>query len=219
MDFGNNQMRLKHSILAKYSVVLALSPLAVWFSQQAATAHQDNLRRYIDCNFGRNISIQESAERAQPFVRSVSTADGSKQVTVQHGFSLHIAYARTPFVNFKAERLASFGSAKATLIRSLKYLAEASSDMETKIPRQFSLNGFDVHAIDRATLSGGVQSVILLFRDADQTVVTLYILNTPPEAPQFSNIAQYRALRDEFVRTYTACAAKNLGSRPPGRAR
>ena len=211
-------MRLKHSILVKYFIVLTLSPLAVLFSQRAATAHQDNLRRYIDCNFGRDISIQESDERAQPFVRSVSTAEGPKQVAVLHGFSLHIAYASTPFVNFKAERLASFESAKGTLIRSLRFMAEASSGMEAKIPRQSSLNGFDVHAIDRATLSGGVQSVILLFRDADQTVVTLYIVNTPPEAPQFSTIGQYRALRDEFVQTYTACVAKNLRSRPPGRA-
>lgn len=203
-------MRLKYSTLVKLSIVLVLSPLAVLFSQQAATAHQDNLRRYIDCNFGRDISIYESAERAQPFVRSIGTTEGSEQVTVLHGFSLHIANANTPFVNFKAERLAGFESAKGTLIRSLRFMAEASSDIDAKIPQHASLNGFDVYAIDRAKLSGGVQSVILLFRDADQTVVTLYVLNTPPEAPQFSTIGQYRALRDEFVQTYTACVTKNL---------
>ena len=52
----------------------------------------------------------------------------------------------------------------------------------------------------------------VLYREDDETVVTLYILNTPPEAPQFSTIEQYRELSDAFVQSYTACAAKNLKS-------
>lgn len=205
-----------------YRRALTLLPLAGMLSSRAAVAQRaitqtDNLRQYVDCNLGPKISVEESDERDQPIVRSVSTAEGAKEVTVLHGVSLHIAYAGTPFVNFKAERLASFALAKRDLIQNLRFMAEGTSDMEAKTPRRSSLNGFDIYAINRTTLSGGVESVYLLFRDADQTVVTLYILNTPPEAPQFSTIQQYRALRDRFVQTYTACAGNKPGRRSPGR--
>jgi hypothetical protein len=205
-------MRFNYLLPAMFRRALAILPLAVMLSSQTGTAQTDNLRQYINCNFGSRISIEESDENARSFVRAVNTADGSKDVVVRHGFSLHIAYVGTPFVNFKAERLASFDSAKRNLIQSLN-LATASGDMETKAPRRSSLNGFDIYAINRARLTGGVQSMYLLFRDTDQTVVTLYILNTPPEAPQFSTIEQYDALRDRFVQTYTACVARNLGTR------
>lgn len=201
-----------------YRTALTLLPLAVMLSARPAAAQADNLRQYVDCNLGDKISVEESDERAQPFVRSVVTAEGPKDITVLHGLSLHIAYAGTPFVNFKAERLASYDSAKRNLIENLRVMAEGTRDMEAKTPRRSSLNGFDIRSINRTTLSGGVESVYLLFRGADQTVVTLYILNTPPEAPQFSTIEQYRVLRDRFVQTYTACVGKKLGRQPSGRA-
>jgi hypothetical protein len=176
----------------------------------SSTGRQDDLRSYLACDLGDNFAIVETEERAKPFVRSVSTSHGSKEIRVLHGFSQHIAYVGTPFVNFKAERLEGFAVTKQTLIESLRKMAEGTRDMESTTPRESSLNGFDVRAIDRTKLSGGVQSVYLLFRDADETVVTLYILNTPPEAPQFSTVEQYRALSGAFVQTYTACVAKHL---------
>jgi hypothetical protein len=211
-------MWFDYPLPAMYRRALTLLALAVMLSPQTGTAQTDNLRRYIGCNFGAKVSVEEADDHAQPFVRSVSTAEGSKEVLVLHGLSLHIAYAGTPFVNFKAERLASFDSAKKNLIRSLTLLTKDSREMEANAPRRSSLNGFDIYVINRTTLTGGVQSMYLLFRDVDHTVVTLYILNTPPEAPQFSTMEQYRALRDRFVQTYTACVARNLGAQPSGRA-
>ena len=207
-------MRFNYSLPAMFRRALTLLPLAVTLFPRTGTAQTDNLRQYVDCNLGAKVSVEESDERAQSFVRSVNTAEGSKDIVVRHGFSLHIAYVGTPFVNFKAERLASFDSARRSLIQNLSLLTAGNREMEGNAPRRSSLNGFDIYAINRTTLTGGVQSVYLLFRDADQTVVTLYILNTPPEAPQFSTIQQYRVLRDRFVQRYTACVATNLGRRP-----
>lgn len=209
---------LINSILVTCRRVQTLLSLAVMLSSQTANAQTDNLSQYVACNLGGKVSVEESAERAQPYVRSVGTAHGPRDVVVLHGISLHIAFAGTAFVNFKAERLASFDSAKLNLIQSLRVAAEGTSDMESKTPRRSSLDGFDVHAINRTTLSGGVESMYLLFRDVDKTVVTLYLPNTPPEAPQFSTIEQYRAQRDRFVQTYTACVAKKFKGRPSGRA-
>jgi hypothetical protein len=200
---------MRHSIVAKSWLALTLLPVAVVFSQQTP-AREDNLRRYVDCNFGKAFEVVESAERDQPFVRSIGTSKNRREIVVEHGFSLHIGYAETPFVNFKAERLGSFALAKKQLIRELSTMAEGTPDMESNTPRRSALNGFDLYVIDRTKLSGGVQSVYLLFRDADQTVVTLYVLNTPPESPQFSTIEQYHALSNSFVQIYTACVAENL---------
>lgn len=96
---------------------LPLAPLA---SQRVAPAQQDHLRRYVDCNFGDKIWVVESTERGEPFVRTVGTTEQPKDVVVLHGISLHIVYAGTPFVNFKAERLGSYDSAKKSLIQDLQ---------------------------------------------------------------------------------------------------
>jgi hypothetical protein len=203
-------MQIKVSIAARCWVTLSLVSLAVILCRQTAVARQDNLRRYLACNLGNKLEDVETEERAERFVRSVNTSGGLKVIVVLHGFSQHIAYAGTPFVNFKAERLDGFAQTKQNLIESLKFAAEGTQDMESTTPRETSLNGFDVYVIDRTKLSGGVQSMYLLFRDADETVVTLYILNTPREDPRFSTVEQYRALRDAFVQSYAACVAKNL---------
>jgi hypothetical protein len=69
-----------------------------------------------------------------------------------------------------------------------------------------SMNKLEVYGINRRHLAGGVLSLYLFFSDEDLTVVTLYILNTPPENPKFRTMEQYRALRDEFLKNFAACA-------------
>lgn len=173
----------------------------------AALQKPDNLIRYAytECKLGRFV-VQESSERVRPFTRSIQTANGDRPIEIVHGISLHITYEGTPFVNFKAERLANtYADGKQVLIENLKYLT-AQPDMESAEPKRLSMNGFEVYGINRKQLAGGVLSIYLLFRDVDQTVITLYLLNTPPEAPKFHTIDQYRSLRDEFLKTYTACA-------------
>ena len=147
-------------------------------------------------------------------MRPVTTMDGNDLVEVAQGWSLHIAYNETPFVNFKAERLGktSYSRDKQTLISNLEYSATGSQGMESNKPQQSSLNGFDVYSINHKQLEGGVSSIYLLFQDSEQTVVTLYLLNTPPEAPQFKTIEEYHKLRDSFLNAYSACASKHLKS-------
>lgn len=174
----------------------------------------DNLDRYTACKFEGKIAIAESAERAQPFLRPVDTESGQKTVEVVHGYSLHIAYDGTPFVNFKAERLGagSYKRDKETLIGNLSHLAANTPNMESQQTQQASLNGFEMYSVSRKELAGGVLSIYLLTRDADNTVITLYLLNTPPQDPKFRTMAEYRKLRDDFLNSYTACVNKNLES-------
>ena len=181
----------------------------------------DNLPKYVSCQFGEKVKVQESAERATPFLRPIETQSGNGTVNIAHAFSLHIGYDATPFVNFKAERLdwSNYQQDKKTLLRQLTDLT-STQDMESSKPRPSSLNGFDLYGINRKQLEGGVLSVYLLFRDVDHTVVTLYFLNTPPEDPKFRSIEQAHKLRDDFLSTYTSCVNRNLQQsiRDPDRA-
>jgi hypothetical protein len=179
---------------------------------QGNFAEKDNLQQYTACQFGEKTAVEERAERGQPFLLPVNTSTGESTVEIVHGFSLHIAYDKTPFVNFKAERLGRPGYErdKQILIDSLVYSAAHTPDMESLKPKQATLNGFELYSIARKQLAGGVLSVYLLFRDADRTVITLYFLNTPPEDPKFHTVEQYSRLRDAFLGDYTSCVSKNL---------
>ncbi|HSK45041.1 MAG TPA: hypothetical protein VLA83_14270 [Candidatus Binatia bacterium] len=164
----------------------------------------DHFDDFQKCKLGR-FEIVESSEIERPFIRAVPSAKGDQQINVTHGLSLHIAYEQTPFVNFKAERLGNYADDKKALIESIKYLG-SQTDMEPGEPKLSSMNGLEVYGINRKHLAGGVLSVYILLRDEDLTAVTLYILNTPPESPKFRTMEQYRALRDEFLKNFAACA-------------
>lgn len=173
---------------------------------------KDNLKSYVNCEFGDKYQIEDSVERSQAFMRSVATMDGKDVVEVSHGWSLHIAYDGTPFVNFKAERLgkSNYQRDKNALISNLGYAATTSKGMESNKPQQSPLSGFDLYSINRKQLEGGVLSIYLLFQDSEQIVVTLYLLNTSPEAPKFRTMEEYHKLRDNFLNSYVACAGKHL---------
>jgi hypothetical protein len=171
----------------------------------------DNLSHYAQCGFG-EFSIEESSERDRPFIHTVSTAEGNREIEAFHGITLHIAYQGTPFVNFKAERLGnSFEKDKQALIESLQTLG-AEPDTEAARPWPLKVDGFEVYGINRKKLAGDVLSIYLLFHDADMTVVTLYLLNTPPETPKFHTLHEFRVLRDLFLKTYTTCTGPLIGS-------
>lgn len=188
------------------SIFLLLLPFSL------PAQEKDNLNSYVNCEFGDKYQIEDSVERSQAFMRPVSTMEGKDVVEVAHGWSLHIAYDGTPFVNFKAERLgkSNYLRDKNALISSLEYAATTSQGMESNKPQQSSLGGFDLYSIDRKQLEGGVLSIYLLFQDSEQIAVTLYLLNTPPEAPKFGTMEEYHRLRDNFLNSYVACAGKHL---------
>lgn len=188
--------------------LILLSPL-LRSTQQ--TEDTDNLRSYIACPFGDKYQVEESVERSQPFMRPVVTPNGENVVEVLHGWSLHIAYDHTPFVNFKAERLgkSNYLRDKKTLISNLEDAAIHTAGMQTTKPGGAAWNGLEVYSINRTQLEGGVLSIYLLFRDSDRVVVTLYLLNTPPEVPKFKTIEEYYAVRDGFLNSYAACISKH----------
>lgn len=169
----------------------------------------DNLNQYTRCGLG-EFSVEESSERDRPFMRTVPTAKGEQEFEVLHSLTLHVTFEGTPFVNFKAEKLGNeYATKKQVLLDSMQYLSE-EPDTKAAKPWPATMNGFEVYGINRKQLTSDVLSLYLLFHDSDMTVVTLYLLNTPPETPKFRTLKQYYALRDQFLRTYTTCTGELL---------
>jgi hypothetical protein len=50
-----------------------------------------------------------------------------------------------------------------------------------------------------------VLGLYLLLDDASRMVTTIYFLNQEPKDRSFQTIEEYRAMRDRFLATYTAC--------------
>jgi hypothetical protein len=51
--------------------------------------------------------------------------------------------------------------------------------------------------------------IYVLFSDADHTIVTFYFINQNSKRKRFETIEDWRIVRDEFLKTYTACAKNN----------
>lgn len=171
----------------------------------ALAGSPDNLSHYTQCDFG-PFKVEQSSEMDRPSNRTVWTAKGDQKIEVAHSISLHIAYEGIPFVTFKAEKLGTaFAASKQTLIDSVQYVG-ARPEMEAVTPWPSAMSGFEVYGINRKEIAGGVLSIYLLFRDADQTVITLYMVNMQFETQKFGTMEEYRVLRDRFLNVYTACA-------------
>jgi len=94
------------------------------------------------------------------------------------------------------------------LIDNFDYML-ASGDGST---RNYGLkpmqHGVDVRGLDREKLEGGVLGVYLLLDDSLRMVTTIYFLNQEPKDRSFQTMAEYRAMRDRFLSTYTACVGR-----------
>jgi len=179
----------------------------------ALAGSPDNLSHYTQCDFS-PFKVEQSSEIDRPSRRTVWTAKGDEKIEVAHSIGLHIAYEGIPFVTFKAEKLGTaFAASKQTLIDSVQHAA-SRPEMEAATPWPSAMSGFEVYGANRKELAGGVLSIYLLFRDADQTVVTLYLVNMQFDAQKFRTMEEYRALRDRFLNVYTTCAgAQSRGPR------
>ena len=111
------------------------------------------------------------------------------------------------YANVKVEILPekNYAETRQFLIDSFDYTL-ASGDGDT---RNYGLkpmqHGLDVRGLDRDKLEGGVLGLYLLLDDTSRIVTTIYFLNQEPKDRSFQTMEEYRAMRDLFLGTYTAC--------------
>lgn len=181
----------------------------VLVSLQAACAQDpDSLKRFTQCNLGKDFQVVQVDRLPRAMSRSVDTKDGTHNVVLLDGYRVLITYDQTePFVNLKAERLQkeTYAKDKQILLGSLEAIASQSPDMESSIPKKSIMNGVEVFGIDRKVLQGGVLSIYNVFQDSNQIVVTMYLLNDEPANRKFQTIGEYHEVRDKFMSSYALC--------------
>lgn len=166
--------------------------------------HRD-LSYYAPCRLG-NFEMHEAPEDDQPFSRAVSTPKGQRKIEVMRRINFYLSYGGVPFINLKAERLGdNYVKDKQALIDGLRMLGdEPDTDKVTPWPK--AIGNFEVYGVNRRQLSGTVLGSYLLFKDADKTVVTIYLMNSSPETTWIHKMKEYAALREDFLTSYTTCS-------------
>jgi hypothetical protein len=173
------------------------------FARNLASRH--DLNYYAPCRLGQ-FEMHEAPEDDRPFYTKVSTSQGERKIEVMHRINFYLAYGGIPFVNFKAEKLGSnYGQDKQALIDGLRMLGD-EPDTDMVVPWPKAIGNFEVYGVNRRQLSGTVVGSYLLFKDADRTVITLYLMNSSPETSRFHTMKEYGALRDDFLMAYTTCS-------------
>ena len=180
----------------------ALLLCATTLSAQQKSAE---LKRYSECQFGKDFTTVEVQQLAQEIDRAADFVHPSKVVHLLDGYSLHVAYKEDePFANVKAEQLRaeSYAADRQALLDALKNDAADAPNMEST---NYEANGFEVYGVSRKALDANVLATYLVLNGKTHTATTIYLLNDYPEERKFNTIEQFRQLRDAFLKGMLEC--------------
>jgi hypothetical protein len=165
---------------------------------------------YTKCSFAGGLN-QISTTRAPnlPMARPVETRAGKKTVSVMDGYRMMLAFPNTdPFVNLKIEKSVRghYDVDKAVVLEQMQLFSENAPGGVAKLETGL-LNGLEFVAVNSQTLPSGVVGIYTFFDNKQEIIATAYLLNQVPQRRAFSDIHQYRALRDQFAADLTKCMA------------
>ena len=197
-----------------FIIVGALNSPARSFIQ--TSERDDSLKAFTACDLHDGLRIVQ-VDRLPKKVKSrtVKTSSGDQKISLADGYRVMVAYNehRDWFANIKAEKSVAgeYERDKQNAIENLKWAVSVGTEMETQEPVKISFGNYEGYATSRRTLIGNMLGIYVLFSDVDHTITTFYFINQNANRKRFQTIEEWRVLRDEFLKTYTACA-KNNGS-------
>ena len=190
--------------------------LAALLHIPSAAAEQSPLVSYTQCPLTGNLkatSIIRGAVMARE--RKVDTEAGQRTISVADGYKVMFAFPDTAdFVNLKVERSVAgrYAADKQAVLDQMQQMVKrAPAGSGAGLERRIE-NGIDIAAINNTALVNGVISFTTLFDDRQEVIATAYLLNQDPKRRAFQNFDDYKALRDGFVRDFTACMAALNGT-------
>jgi len=188
---------------------LALCLLAAPVAVPAQVA--PTLRPYTTCKFDDGLAVTDLSP-LPPGVqgRTVDTLTGKARVPLLRGERIMFSYPETDFfANVKVEQLPpnAFEQGKKDLIANFDHILVSGNDGARNMTYALkpTLNGFEVHGLDRLKLEGSTLGIYLLIDDRTHIVATVYFLNQSPLMRKFSTLDEYAKLRDHFLNAYTSC--------------
>ena len=201
-------------------VVIVIPASAVIASGQSKSL--DPLKPYTTCKLPGDLKIKEVNRRPKSAekYRELETGKGTEKVSVVDGYRVMFAYNDVfyYFANVKVElsEPASYAQDKEKVINSLKNNAATKQATGIIYSDKTMLNGFEHYGTDRDKIDvGGTLGVHVLFYDANNLIVTIYLLNQDDKTTgslfwrngkrRFTNIAEYQSLKDDFLNHYSEC--------------
>jgi uncharacterized protein YeaO (DUF488 family) len=175
----------------------------------------DSLKIYTSCDLDDGLKIVQ-VDRLPKGVKSrtVSTSKGNQKISLADGFRVMVAYNddRDWFANIKAEKsfTEDYERDKEGVIENLKWAASTTTDLEDPEPVKVSFNGREGYGTSKRTLTGNILGMYVLFSDSDREITTFYFINHNAKRKRFQTIEEWKAVRDRFLHTYTACINKAL---------
>jgi hypothetical protein len=183
-------------------------------AQGVARADSSAFDRYVGCKFADGLAVVETAPLAPGIhERTVDTSKGPRQIPMVEGRRVMFAYPGKDFyANVKVEILPekNYSETKQFLIDNFDYILASDNGGTRNYSLKPTMNGLDVMGLDRDKLEGGVLGIYLLLDNSSRMVTTIYFLNQEPKDRSFQTIDEYRAIRDHFLSTYTACVGSKL---------
>lgn len=193
-----------------YTIALIVPILSAAQSATTVSVGAYPLEPYVSCQYGAGLSVVSNIRLPGRGVRyrTVETSDGQKRVSLVDGYRLMLAQGEPSyFANMKVERSdpSQYVSDKAAVIKNLEFALQESSTGKA-VWEHMPYNGFDVYGVTDPTMDGnGPNGIYVLFRDATQTIVTIYFLGQKPEYRKFKTIEEHDALRDLMLEELTTC--------------
>lgn len=166
---------------------------------------------YNDCKFEDGLTVTELTHVPSGVQgRTVNTLNGPKPVPLVAAEHLSFSYPSAGiFATVRVEQMptGSFEEGKKALLDNFDAILASGDDSARNMsyalrPR---LNGFEVYGLDRRRLEGNTLGIYLLFDNRTHVVASVYFLNNDVSQKKFATMAQWAALRDEFLAAYTGC--------------
>jgi len=183
-----------------------------------SSKRDDSLKPYTTCELDSGLRIVQ-VDRLPKGVKSrtVTTSKGERTISMADGYRVMVAYNddKDWFANIKAEKpfTADYERDKESAIENLKWAASTTKELESEEPVKVSFNGLEGYGTSKQALkTGNMLGIYVLFSDADRTITTFYFTNQNEKRRRFQTIEEWRAVRDEFLKTYTRCINKNRRS-------
>lgn len=180
-----------------------------------ATLKDSPLHPYLLCGAGDGLVVAalHGRGRGEPSFRIVSAAGQTDTISIIEGYRTMYAYPDQDYffanVKFEASRPSRYQADKASLIRFVENLSEDTTGTRSVYSGPQSRNGYAVYGdeaieIDKTSTMG----LYIVFAEARQAVVSVYLLNQGQKARRFTNIEEYRTLRDSFLQRLITCMEK-----------
>ena len=180
-------------------------------SSNQSSERDDSLKPFTACDLHDGLRIVQ-VDRLPKKVKSrtVQTSSGDRKISLADGYRVMVAYNdhRDWFANIKAEKsvAAEYERDKQSAVENLKWAVSVGKEMESQEPVKVSFGEYEGYGSSRQTLIGNILGIYVLFSDVDRTITTFYFINHNSNRKRFQTIEEWRVVRDEFLKTYTACA-------------